>query len=691
LTSLACLAIICLNIRYMSDNNNSNNRDQNNSIINDTNSAMGVGNPSSNQNNLYDENAYSKLRQKSRIEPINENYDIKFEGVIKDLSNTNLTDKNENVDPWSNDTSETVTVNDVTEAQVEVFSQKPLETIKSANLGDTKSGNVISFEQKFGFWEKSLGKLLKKFWWVGLSVLVLLIAGVFFLVTSNQKENKPAPTLDKISISISGEESVARGSIQKWNLKIVNAENINIENIVVNMSYDQDFKFSRSSGLLKEGTNGKSFTLEGLKSNAEVIQNIEGKYDSNIDVPVNMSAKMTFEVEGFKGKKNSIQEKSSATFVTKVRKSLMRIDISNNGSNNITQESEQSFTVTFANQSGERLEKIGLKMEYPKENQKVIYKNSVLKIPGVRDRTEPTSGSDYWEIDTLEKDQSGTLTVDYSVRGTIGEKITFTASLLDKKDNQPINNASKELFVLSKQVVINSSIGQANGFLLEETSYDYSITVENTSGLELKNLQVTARLEDPTEIFDWSTAILGDQKGELRISDKTVTFTGRQLDVFKSFTPKSKQKIAFRILTKKKPYLSLRNDLAKNFYAKTIVTIEADGIEKITEKGDITRARSEPSVTQSVEYTKINGKSAARITWSVKNSFAEVKDFRMTAKTLLQKGAFQTDKVLPADSKLKFDETTGLYQVYLLIKGIRVTLYKHLLYCLVQLIVKLIS
>jgi hypothetical protein len=638
----------------MSDNNTNN---PNNNQIGQ--------NPSADQNSLYDENAYVKLRQRIKPEAVNENYDIKFEGVIKDLSNTNLNNSDsgyasyDSSSPWINqaqvDNGEIIEISQVPTSVAGVSVQKPLETIKSATLDNNSKENVISFEQKLGFWDKGFGKILKKFWWLFLSFLVLVLAGVFFLVTTNQKENKPAPILEKISVVILGESSVPRGSVQKWNLKINNAEAINIENLKVNMEYDPAFKFVRSTGLMTEGVAGKSFTLDSLKAGTEVIQTFEGKYDANIDVGVNMLAKLSYEVEGFKGKKNSLQDKTSPIFTTKIKKSLMRIDISNTGSNNIPVESDQVFTITFANQSGERLEKIGLKMEYPTLNQKVIYKSSVLKMTGVSDRITPTSSTDYWELDTVEKDQTGTLVIDYSIRGTVGEKIVFNATLIDKRDGQTINAVSKELFVLNRPVTLKSSLSTGDNFLKESGSVKFNIDIENTSNVELKNFRITAKTEDPTELLDWSTATLGNEKGELRISDKTVSFTGNQIDVFRSFTPKSKFSTSFSIQTKKTPYLSLRTDQAKNFFAKSIVTVEADGMEKITEKGEIVRAKSQPTVTQSVEYLKVDGKYAAKITWSLKNSFAEVKDFRMVARTALQKGAFKQDMVLPVDSKLKFD------------------------------------
>ncbi len=580
------------------------------------------------------------------------NHNVSFKGVIKDISNTNLEAlvkiKEEDFQPHT----ESVVIDQATE-----IIQKPTHT-QSKQEEELK--NVISFDKRTKFSDTNLGKFLKKFWWLVALVSILGLTAIYFGVVSYLDNNKPIPTAQKVELTIEGPDAAPKSSLKTWTVKVDNKDVVDLKDLSIEMNYDRDFKVSKVFGNVKpQGESNKIFKIDKLEKGQQKIFNIEGKLEAQVDVETKMTGKLRFLIDGIEDSKQKIQEKNSNDKISKVEKSVVRIDISADA--RVPIESEQEIKVDFTNQSGKDLNNFKIKMTYPEVGTNFVYISSEFLIPGKTKQVLPSVGDHTWNVTTLQNGQSGKLIIKARLKGQPQDKLNFVAELKNNDDDQLLNKADKEIIIVDKAISARPSI-VLDDLLVDNLTIPYKIVIKNNYNSDLKNIKVIASFIDNADLIDKEGFEVDAGSPALNKIGKEITFTGAGLTQLQQLGPKAEVTLEFKFKTKAISAFTTSTFSQDNFFIQPKVTVSGDNFESQAETGDIKRAKGGPEVKQSYEIITDGNKKIARVTWEVKNRFSNLRDFKLRSRSPLSNTtAWKQESVTPPSqsSKLTYNKDTG--------------------------------
>jgi hypothetical protein len=599
---------------------------------------------------MADDNSVLEIEHLAPEKIIIPNQNVSFKGVIKDISNTNLEAlvKIKEEEYRTHSTGKIIEQN--TQLMENINSQTKTESIK----------NIISFEKKTNFFDSNLGKFLKRFWWLVTLISILALAAIYFGVINYLENNKSVPIATKVELSIEGPQKAPKSALKTWTIKIDNKDSVDLKNISIDMNYDRDFKVSKVYGDIKtQSDTNKIFKLDKLGKGQQKIFNIEGKLEAQVDIETKMSAIMRFMIDGVEDNKQKVQEKQSKEFVTKVEKSVVRIDISADA--RVPVESEQEIKVDFTNQSGKDLNNFKLKMNYPEVGTNFVYLSSVLVMPGRTNQVLPTVGDHTWNVTSLKNGESGKLIIKAKLKGQPQDKLNFIAELKSNDNDELLNKADKEIIIVDKAITARPSL-DLDGLLIENAIIPFKIVVKNNYNSDLKNVKVIASFIDNADLIDKDS--LEGETGQpiLNKLGKEVTFTGAGLTQLQQLGPKGEVSLEFRFRIKPISAFTTSTFSQDNFFIQPKVTVTGDNFESQSETGDIKRAKGGPEVKQTFQIVQDGTKKIARVTWEVKNRFSNLRDFKLRSRTPLPGiTAWKQDSITPPvqSSRITYNKDTG--------------------------------
>ncbi|MGL4758845.1 MAG: hypothetical protein ACRCXZ_05890, partial [Patescibacteria group bacterium] len=421
------------------------------------------------------------------------NSNVSFKGVIKDISNTNL------------------------EALKKIKTEEPEKIVIDPVINKDTDGNqannrdgkqVITFDVKKKFSETKLGKFLKKFWWLLVILLVMFSTLAYFGIQSYMENNKTAPILKQVEAKIDGPDSAPKSGLKIWNISVKNNDAYNLKDVVLEMTYDRDFKISKMVGDFKTAPDKNNiFTIDSIPTGTQKILTIEAKLEAQVDITTKMFGKLKFYVDGFDKNKQTVQTMEISEKLTKIDKSIIRLDIASDS--RVPKESDQEIKVDFTNQSGKVINNFRLKMTYPEMGTNFVYQSSEFFLPGKVKQLVPSVGDHTWNISSLDNNQTGSLVIQAKIKGNPDEKLTFVAELITVEDEALLNKAEKEVIVADKALTIKPNIVMDTDYLIPDKELTYKILVKNNYNQELKNLKVSAFFVDNAELVNPDT-IEGD-------------------------------------------------------------------------------------------------------------------------------------------------------------------------------------
>ena len=572
------------------------------------------------------------------------NSNISFKGVIKDISNTNL----EALKKIKTEEPEKIIIDPVNKDQT-------LEDNK-----DPKDKKIITFDVKKKFSETKFGQFLKKFWWLIAILAILFLALGYFAVQSYLENNKSAPILTKVETKIDGPESAPKSGLKIWNISVKNDDAFSMKDVTLEMEYDRDFKISKLVGDFKTTSDkNNSFAIGTIPTGSKKILTIEGKLEAQIDVVTKMSGKLKFYVDGFDKNKQTVQTINLSAKDTKIEKSIIRLDITSDS--RVPKESDQDIKIDFTNQSGKVINNFRLKMKYPELGTNFVYQSSEFFLPGKVKQLVPSVGDHTWNITSLDNNQTGSLIIKSKIKGNADDKLTFIAELISIDDNNVLNKAEKEVIVVDKALTIKPIISMDTDYLLPDKELVYTISVKNNYNQELKNLKISAFFIDNAELIDPET-IAGEVGSPIiNKAAREVSFTSAGVKSLQRMGPKAEELFEFRF--KLKPLIAFTNSkyTQDNFFIQPKVSVTGDNFQSQSEIGDIKRAKGGPELIQSVEFLTDGTKRIAKVTWSIKNKFSNLKEFKVRTTTPLPSNSWNQASITPSSSSdsIKYNPVNG--------------------------------
>ena len=189
----------------------------------------------------------------------------------------------------------------------------------------------------------------------------------------------------------------------------------------------------------------------------------------------------------------------------------------------------------------------------------------------------------------------------------------------------------------------------------------YKIVVKNNYTQELKNLKISAFFIDNAELID-PEGINGEIGSPIiNKAAKEVSFTSAGVKSLQRMGPKAEESFEFRF--KLKPLIAFTNSkyTQDNFFIQPKVSVTGDNFQSQSEIGDIKRAKGGPELAQSVEFLTDGTKKIAKVTWTIKNKFSNLKDFKVRTTTPLPSNSWNQASVTPSSStdSIKYNPING--------------------------------
>lgn len=531
----------------------------------------------------------------------------------------------------------------------------------SVPLTDTnETKNTIVFEKKEKFSNTALGKFLKRFWWLVSLFVICSMAAVYFGVTYFLNNSVKVPVANKLEFRIDGPDSTPKGSLKTWNLILENKNSVAIKDIAMDIKYDLEFKPSKIYGdSEKINNNDTQVFISKLEVGQKKIVNIDGKLNSEVDINSKMSAIVKYYVDGIENTKQSPQYQNSNEKLTRVEKSLIRLDISSDA--RVPVESEQEIKIDFTNQSGKTLSNLRLKMTYPEVGTNFVYLSSDFLLPGKSKQTQPSVGDHTWNIISLDNGQSGNVTIRARVKGKPQDQLTLKAELIQNDDNQILNKTQKDIIIVDQPVSIRPMI-VTDEYIKPEQTYTYRVAVKNNYNSDLRNVKVIANFVDNAELIEKEGFQADTFSPLLDKNKKELVYSGAGLPQLQLLGPKAEVIIEFTFKTKALSSFTNSSYSQDNFFIQPKVNVTGENFAPQVETGEIKRAKGGPIIKQSFELIKDGNKQMVRVTWDIKNSFSNLKDVTVRTRTALSNNSAwnQTSVTPPSQStKISYNKDSG--------------------------------
>jgi hypothetical protein len=537
---------------------------------------------------------------------------------------------------------------------------KPLE-IPEGYQFDPKTNQYIWV----GIAEKSVQKLvvaqpekkttsmlekLKRFWWaptIGVILILGIIAALVFNMSSTTKSQ------DNIEVKWSQTSpNLPLGNTNTWVLEINNYENIDMQNLVVNLSMPESYEFvSEGTTLPEPDISGRNFVVSRVRANENRKFFVKGKINAQIDDELTTTGMIYY---AFRGNKYLELPK----IITKITSPEIKLELN---SNNPTAENnaEIEWVAKIRNTRESDINNIKIRFAYPNGNLFQYKSSSLVANNNYTDQKinpdNNTASDSVWFIDRLPGLSEYILRVKGVISGTTGNKANFgvEASIKSNSEYNPVSYATKDIEIISQPLIITTKIDgkdKDKTFKAGET-LNVSVYYQNNSRNTLRNLQIRGYIEDLSSILDFSTLkFVGGERGN--VNNGKIEWQGTGVPQLVNLTPQAKGVLQYsvKVRDKEKFYNSERSQEKYILIPK----VEAFGTnqEAISYTDNLYKARSNIYFDQKI--TEISEKKF-RVTWSISNEQNQINNITLSTTSPLPPNFWE--KTLPA--KLGYNPENG--------------------------------
>lgn len=433
--------------------------------------------------------------------------------------------------------------------------------------GSNKSGTIepvffnVQSEDKSAIWvkeeeEKKIKKRrIKKIAiisGISLLVLALVIGGVLYF-------RKKAFTEDKVSISISGPDSVKSGDLASINIEYKNDNWADLKDVILYINYSENFKLENNLSLQSNGPNASQYNIGTLKGRTSGNLEIKGKFFGTKDLLTYVDVKLSYSSSTFS---STFQAENKLAIM--ITSSPLVIEVS--GPQTVYSGGAVTYTINFKNTGEEIFRGMMIKSDYPEG---FIFSSS-----------EPLAASEknVWYIGDIAAGTTGTVKIIGSLSGAVDEIKRFKMYIGTGSGDDFIAYNANEIStkivgspLLVKQLVNDKSdeiTVNANDILV------FKINFQNTGSVPLRDVILTDTVK--SSILDYARFSATETRGGLDSTTGKITWTGSQLPALKVLAPGAGGQITFTIPVKEK--IDVKNISDKNFSILAVASMDSPDI-----------------------------------------------------------------------------------------------------------------
>lgn len=517
------------------------------------------------------------------------------------------------------------------------------------------------------------GNFFNKFRKLIISLIALfLISGLGFAVwIFIPKPNlNTVFTTEKISASIIAPASLSQGTVGKWNIKIRNDQNFAIDDVQLDLKYDQDFQTTNFPNYKPINNSNNQFSIGKLdkfgEGTQDAIVDIEGFLNSQVDIETTMSGILTFYPIKENGSKN--EQKSEILIPiskTKVTSPDVQLTVTP-AVGQVQNGGEAEFIIKVKNTKENDYQDLRLRLSYPAGNI-FSYESSQFTASNTSQKiTTPSDGDDTWYISRLAGLSDQTLTIKGKVAVKSEQKVPLKVTLSKRSNSgeyKDLKTAIKDILVTNQPVVINTSFEKGEKTFSSGETIKVNIDYFNQSQDTLKNVEILGFVNDKSNLLDLgSIAFTGGNRAF--INNSQIQWTGNNTPQLVSLAPQVKGQLSYSINVKNN---IINNKRAQGDYViSPQVQIKAINLQEITAGGDEYKMNSSlrfiQADTQEIPIpnnTNLNRKRY-KLSWTLSNEQNQIDNIVIKTRTSLPPTAFiKTSIKKPAGSELTYNPSNG--------------------------------
>ncbi len=324
-----------------------------------------------------------------------------------------------------------------------------------------------------------LTKTKRRFPWGRVIMVVVLLAAVsvagFFFFNRTKKF-----TGNNVQLKFQTIGSITSGSATTIVVEYQNGEPVDLTNAQVTIQYPDGFTFQSSTPNASQDYHN-AFSLGTIRSGQAGKISVTGIFIGAVGESSGFSATLTYHPVTF----NS-EFQQTATAQAKIGSSSLGIALT--GPTQVAPTTPSTWTVTYTNTSDHDLINVVVQATYP----------TSMTVTSTNPVANGQAG--LWKIGTLKQGAHGTITINGSLAGNLGDSsslkaqvaITDTTNTLQPQDVQAMDIVLVKTGV-SVSVAVNGSTDPIS--VVPGDTLNYAIRITNTSDVELTNVVVSTTLD----------------------------------------------------------------------------------------------------------------------------------------------------------------------------------------------------
>jgi hypothetical protein len=507
--------------------------------------------------------------------------------------------------------------------------------------------------------------IIGKFWKIpAIIILILLIAsGGFFAFTKfNTKLNDPTKFLN-ITTKIEAPKSLSQGTPGTWNLVINNNEDVQIENIEVELKYDDSFQFIKGVNQQPENLTGNLFKISRLDgvngSESQTIISLQGLVTGQVDLDSIMQGRVSYTPSIISSEPNSRRTVDIPANQTKITSPEIKLTI-DPATSSIQNGGEETFTIKVKNSKQTDYQDLKLRMIYPSGNTFTYISSEFSNDSNGSLSNTPDDGDDTWLISRLPGLSEQTLILKGTVNVKSQQKLSFGVDLslkTDKTSYQTITKAFKDISVASETLLLTTYIEKDDNTFIPGERLKFVVNYENKSQTVLKNAEILASIEDKANLLDLKTIsfIGGSRPYEI---NNQIQWTGNNTPQLVTVGPAATGRIEYEVEVKKNV---IKDKLSQGDYIiKPNVSMKAINLQDVNASGAVSKMRSnfgfvatQPKEVNLAKSTNANRRKY-KMSWILTNEQSQTDNIIVKSSTKLPPATWQSTTISPSEQAKNF-------------------------------------
>jgi Domain of unknown function DUF11 len=536
----------------------------------------------------------------------------------------------------------------------------------------TPANQDQNLRPKFNLGDKFKGLWSKLRLFIFGLIALLILSGIGFATwTFVPKYNlNSTVNLDKITANIVAPASLSQGTVGKWNVKIHNDQNFAIDDVQLELKYDQDFQTTNFPNYKPVNNTNNLFSIGKLDQfgvgTQDAVVDIEGFLNAQVDIETSMSGTLSFYAVKENGTKSEQKSELPISISkTKVTSPDVQLTITP-AVGQVQNGGEAEFIIKVSNTKENDYQDLRLRLSYPAGNI-FSYESSEFTASNTSQKiTTPSDGDDTWYISRLAGLSEQTLTIKGKVAVKSEQKVPLKVTLSKRSNSgeyKDLKIAIKDILVINQPIVINTSFEKGGNTFSSGETLKVNIDYFNQSQDTLKNVEILGFVNDKSNLLDLgSIAFTGGNRAF--INNSQIQWTGNNTPQLVSLAPQVKGQLSYSINVKNNV---INSNLAQGDYTlMPQVQIKAINLQEIISAGQEYKMNSSLRFGQAdtqevpiIANTNANRKRY-KLAWTLSNEQNQIDNIVIKTRTSLPPTAFIKNSVKkPAGSELTYNPSNG--------------------------------